>query len=452
MNHRPWIRPLLAALLAAAATGSQAVDLLGAWDSAQRVDPSKLAADEAVVAGREKAVQGRALLRPQIALSGSLTRLEDRSSSSLPPALQAAMPADSGGLTHQATLQLKQPVYAPKERADKRQLEEQTVLAETQWRHAQQDLMQRVGEAYFNVLLAEESLRVTRAELAAVTVQRDRAQARFEVGRGRITDVQEAQARHDSVLSKEVSAASSLALAQAQYAEVTGLPAERLAPLAPGFVPVAPRPDNLVEWQQRGIDANVHVLVKRSELAIADAEIGKHGLSGRPSVDLVARYGVRGQSGGVSPSIAPDNNRQASIGLQFNVPLYAGGALSSRERESIAKKRQSEQELAAAQRDARLQVQDAFLAVRTGVTRIAALEQSERSARTALEATTLGRDVGSRTELDVLDAQQRLFGAQLELAQARHDYLLGRLRLAFAAGALQDSDLRGLNAYLLAAR
>jgi outer membrane protein len=136
------------------------------------------------------------------------------------------------------------------------------------------------------------------------------------------------------------------------------------------------------------------------------------------------------------------------MGLQFSVPLSAGGAIDSKQRESIAKKRQAEEELSATQRDARLQVQDAFLAVKTGVARISALEQSLTSARSALEATTLGRDVGTRTELDVLDAQQRVFTAQLDLAQARNDYLLGRLRLAAAAGELQEADLRALDAYL----
>jgi len=163
----------------------------------------------------------------------------------------------------------------------------------------------------------------------------------------------------------------------------------------------------------------------------------------------VASYNFKGQNGGLSPTISPDNSRAAVIGVQLSIPLYTGGAMNSRERESIAKKYQARDELNAALRDARLQVQDTYLSVKTGVARIAALEQSVLSARTALEATTLGRDVGTRTELDVLDAQQRLFSAQLDLAQARNDYLLGRIRLASAAGELQENDLRALNAYLV---
>ncbi|MGT2493848.1 TolC family protein [Cupriavidus basilensis] len=158
----------------------------------------------------------------------------------------------------------------------------------------------------------------------------------------------------------------------------------------------------------------------------------------------MARYGAQGQTGNLAPWVAPSNTRTATIGLQLNIPLYAGGGLDSRERESVARKSQAEQEVAAARRDVRLNVQDGFLSAKTGVSRVAALEQSLISARSALAATTLGRDVGTRTEPDVLDAQQRVFAAELDLVQARLDYLLGRLRLAAAAGELSEETLRSL--------
>jgi outer membrane protein len=421
---------------------------MDSYKNARSFDPSKLAADEAVLAGREKAVQGSALLKPQVTLSASLTYVKDRSSTSLPPVFSDLIKSESSGTVNQVAVQAVQPIYNAKARADNEQLHEQTGLAEINYRSAQQDLMQRVTEAYFSVLLAQENLRVTVAEKAAVRMLNDRAQARFDVGRGKITELQETQARYDSVLTKEVSAISTLALRQAQYQEVTGVPAEGLVELRAGFTPVPPQPDSLQAWQLKGQDHNARVRAKQGELAIAGAEIGKYRLSGRPTVDLVASYSSKGQNGSLSPTIAPDSSRVATLGVQLNVPLFTGGALDSRERESIAKQRQVEQELSAAHRDMRLQVQDAYLAVKTGVARIGALAQSVLSAQTALEATTLGRDVGSRTELDVLDAQQRLFSVQLELAQARNDYLLGRVRLASATGELEEADLRALNAYL----
>jgi outer membrane protein len=155
---------------------------------------------------------------------------------------------------------------------------------------------------------------------------------------------------------------------------------------------------------------------------------------------MVASLTNRGQSGNGSATISPDSSRGATIGLQLSLPLFAGGAIQSRERESIAKRRQAEHDLGAAQRDTRLQVQDKFLAAQT---------QSLRSAQTALEATAQGRDVGTRTELDVLDAQQRVHAARMDLAQARTDYLLGRVQLAAAAGELRENDLASLNSLLV---
>lgn len=436
-------RGAVVAACAMLSTTTFAIDLIGSYQKAREADPAMRAADEALAAGREKAVQGSALFRPQVSLSASVTQIEDKSSTSGP---LTALAAGSGRAT-EAALQLKQPVYSAKNTADQQQLQQQSELAAISHRGALQDLLQQVGEVYFDLLLAQENLRVALAEKAAVGLQRDRAQARFEVGRGKVTDLQEAQARYDAVLTKEVSASSTLALRQAKYEALTGS-GETLAGLAPGFVPAAPLPDDLAVWQGKAQDHNLRVLAKRHELLIANADLGRYRLEGRPTLDLVASVGHKGQSGSLSPLIAPDGSRVAAVGLQFSVPLYSGGALNSRERETVAKARQAEQELAAAMRDARLQVQDSFLAVKTGVARVAAVAQQVLSAQTALDATTLGRDVGSRTELDVLDAQQRLYASQLDLAQARRDHLLARLRLAAAAGELDESDLMALNTHL----
>lgn len=442
-------RAAVAALFAAGCHGAHALDLLESYRRAQAADTDILAAREALAAGREKAVQGSALLKPQIGLAATLSHLNERSSgASLPPALAGGIPERSSGAARQLAIQLKQPLYDAKARADRTQLQQQTGLAEVGFRQAQQQLIQRVATSYFGVLLAQESLRVVQAEQAAIGLQRDRAQARFDVGRGKVTDLQEAQARVDAVGTRELSARSTLAQREAQFQELTGAAPDGLAPLAPGFVPVPPQPDSLVAWQLLGEDSNTAVQRQRAQLAIASAEIAKHQLVGRPTLDLVASLAERGLNGGSASALVPERSRSATLGLQFSVPLFAGGALDSRERESLARARQAEQELLSARRDARLQVQDGFLAVRTGVARIGSLEQSLRSARTALAATTLGRDLGTRTELDVLDAQQRVFGTELDLAQARHDYLLGRLNLAAAAGDLHEGELQVLDRYL----
>jgi outer membrane protein len=421
------------ALHAAPALALDRLDLMGAYQQASVHDPAYAAAARAVEAGREKAVQGRSLLLPQLQLAASSNHLQGQSGS---------------GALHEAALQLKQPLIAAQSRAEKAQLETQTSLAELRWRDAGQQLMQRVAEAYLQVLLADEHLRVVQAERAAVALQRERAQARFDLGRGRITELQEAQARLDAVATRELQADSTLALRRAQFEALTGAPSTALAPLRTDFQPRPPQPDDAAEWQRLAAANATRVLTKQKELAIAGFETRKYTLAARPTLDLVASAAAKGQSGVLPPALVQDGRRSSSIGLQLTIPLYTGGGLGSKERESIATQAQVEQELAAARRDARLQAHDAYLAVTTGVSRIGSLEQSVRSAQTALDATTLGRDLGTRTELDVLDAQQRLYTTRLDLAQARNDYLLGRVRLAAAAGTLDLPDLQSINTQL----
>lgn len=428
---------------------ASALDLVGSYESALRADPEMLAADAAALAGREKRVQGNALLLPQLAVTGSVLHVDSRSDAALPSALEALASTDGAGRVYEGQLQLAQPLYDAQAWAQRAQLRTQSAQADLRHGDARQDLMRRVSEAYFNLLFAEQSLQVTQAEKATLHTQLERALARYDVGRGRITELQEAQARYDGVVAREISAAANLALRQAQYVELTAAPADALAPLRTDFVPAPPQPARLADWESVAVEYNVKVRLSQGDVEIARAETDKYRLGARPTLELVASYGIEDQDGGLSALAAPENGRTEAVGLQLSIPLFAGGAISSRLRESDAKAVQAERTLDAARRDARLRVQDAYLTVTTGVARIAALEQSVRSAQTALEATTLGRDVGTRTEPDVLDAQQRVYAAQLDLAQARNDYLTGRVRLAAAAGTLDERELQDLNKWLV---
>jgi outer membrane protein len=431
-----------------ASAPSFAIDLVESYSAARAQDPTLLAAEQSALAGREKAVQGAAGYWPQVSLSASLTHMEDKSGTDLPEPLDELIDKNSSGAMHDVQLQLKQSLYDAKLWAESDQADEQTALSAIQYRDAQQDLISRVSEAYFDLLYAQQSLAVTQAEKKTIGTQLERAQARFDVGKGKITDVQDAQARYDGVVAREVSDQATLAMREAQYEALTGVPAQGLAGLRADFVPQLPQPNDLRAWQAKGLETNAYVLSKKSELAIAKAEIEKYKLTSRPTLDLVASVSEKGMTGGSSDSVIIDDSRTATVGLQLTIPLFAGGAIDSKMRESVAKLREAELDVAAAQRDTRLKVQDAFLAMSTGVARIAALEQSVKSAEIALESTNLGRDVGTRTEPDVLDAQQRLHSAQLDLAKAQNDYLLGTVQLASSVGQLGESDLAALNAVL----
>lgn len=441
-------RAAFALFLGTGAGQASAIDLVDAYAHALHADPSSLAANEALTAGHEKAVQGDALLRPRIALQAGVSRINNHSTADMPSVLFGTAPRSTSGTARQAAVQLVQPLYDRSATASRRQMREESELAKTTFDQSREDLALRVADAYFGVLVAQETVRVVQAEKLALTQQRDRAKARFEVGQGKITDLHEAQARLDGVESREVSAKSLLSQRETRFRETTGVAPDRLSGLAPNFVAQLPQPDNLSTWQTKGEDRNSVVRIRQSELEIAGAETVKFRLASRPTVNIVAGYGTQDQNGNLSPLVAPTGNRTALVGLQLNIPIYAGGGINSREREADARRRQAEQQLAAARRDVRLQVQEGFLAVETGVSRIAALEQALVSARSALQATTMGRDVGTRTEPDVLDAQQRTFGAELDLIQARVDYLMGWLRLEAAAGELSEDSLRAVNVWL----
>jgi multidrug efflux pump len=444
---RGWrTRLAFAAPLLALLPSANAVDLVGAYAGSLQADPSFRAAEEALFAGREKNAQARSLYLPRVSLSANVNQVNDRSE--VPDVLAAIAKEESHGRYQGAAVQASQPIYRPQYWAEARQLRSQAAFAETDHRQAGYELIERVTRAYFGLLLAEENVAVSAAQKAAVSEQLARSKARFEVGKGRVTDVEESQARYDSVVASEIAAIAQLDQARAQFTEVTALPPANLAGYGTRFAAVPPSPDDLGAWTSRALDGNYAVIARRSQVEIAAAEIEKHRLAGRPTVDLVASYGDKGQAGGLSPLAYPERARSVSVGLQVSIPLYAGGAYDSKERESRAKHRQAESELAAAQRDTRLQTRDAFNSVKSGAARIVALDQSVVSAGTSLEATIAGRDVGTRTTSDVLDAQQRFYNAQLDLARARHDYLLGRVKLASVAGTLAEDDLRSLNAYL----
>ena len=439
---------LAMALLIAAGAQGQTLRLTQAFEQALRSDPSTLAAEQALLAGREKAVQGEALLKPQVSLGASLTGISSHAYSNLPDPVSSLVSPDSSGHVGEAAVKILQPLYNATSSASKQQLVSQTAGAEIRWTAAVQDLTRKVAESYLAVVSAQDSLRVTEAEEATLAEQRERAQARFEVGSGRITDVQEAQARHDGTVAKRIGAQSALALRQAQFQSLTGASAQGLADLARVRRLPAPKPELLEDWQRKGLERNAYVQSKRIELDVARQEVGKYRLASRPTLDLVGAYTMKGKGGDLSPLVAADRERTATMGLQLSIPLYTGGALNSREREASAKISQAEQELAAAQSDVQLQIHDAYLALHTGLARVQALQRAQESSQSALDATVLGRDVGSRSQPDVLDAQQRFYAAQLDASQARIDVLLAQVRLAWAAGELSESDLQVIDTAL----
>jgi outer membrane protein len=435
------VRRLIPLVLFLCATRSAvAVDLVEAHRAALAHDADFAAEVSALDAGREYTVQGRASLLPRVNITGQVARrdMEVRQSGQFASLLSS----DASGDVYGYGVSITQPLYRPDVKADARSLSAQGEIATLAFRAAQQDLILRVSQAYFSVLLAQDSLVLAKAQKEAVAEQLAAAKERFDSGRARVTDVAEAQASFDSLVAAEIAAESDLAVSRARFVALTGREGEDPDPINAASLS---RPSEAMQaWRDRAGAESIEIRVRALELKIAETQIDRTRLAGRPALDVVAKYDDQHQQGDLSPLAYPDRSHALSVGLQFSMPVFAGGALQSRYRQAVALRNQALQQLEATRRDVDVNVREAYTQVTSGALRVAALEQGLVSAQTSLEAGELGREVGNRTNLDVLNLQQQVFDVKRELADARYSYLLTRLKLAATAGELAEDDLTGL--------
>jgi outer membrane protein len=427
-------------VLACAAHSASALDLTDAYRSALRHDAEFGAQQSAAEAGREYFAQSRAAVRPRVSLSGQVARLNTEVQTSFGEASNL-IGSDARGNVYSYGVSLTQPLYRADAMADRRSLNARGQIADLTFSAARQDLILRVASAYFGVLLAQDTLTLARSQKAAVAEQLASARARFEAGRARVTDVAEAQAQFDALRATEIAAESDLVVTRARFAALTGREGED-----PDPIDVKPRGtrEGIQAWLDRADVDSIDNRIRNLEVAIAETDVARTRLAGRVSLDLVAQYEDQRQHGDLSPFAYPDETRGFSVGLQVSVPLYAGGALQSQYRQAVAKRNQARRQLEATRRDVGVSVREAYLDVSAGAQQVAALEQGLVSAQTSLDAGVLGREVGNRTNLDVLNLQQQVFDVKRDLADARYGYLLARLRLAALAGALSESNLTGV--------
>jgi outer membrane protein len=428
------------ALLMCAAPGVGALDLVAAHRAALEHDADFAAAANAAEAGREYAVQSRAALRSRMNLTGQAGKLDTQARTS--GDLSSLLSTDSDGKVYGYGLSISRPLYRPDLKADSRNLAAQADIAALTFRAAQQDLILRVAQAYFSVLLAQDALAFATAQKQAVAEQLAAAKERFDSGRARVTDVAEAQANFDALAAAQIAAASDLEVSRARFFALTGRHGDDPEPLASGLPLRAPR--DAQEWRDRARAASIEVQLRTRELDIADSEVVRTSLAGRISLDVVASYEDSRQNGELASLAYPDQSRTMQVGVQFSIPVFAGGALQSKHRQAIAQRNQARQQLEATRREVDLDVREAYTQVTSGALRVAALEQGLVSAQTSLEAGELGLEVGNRTNLDVLNLQQQVFDVQRDLADARYGCLLTQLKLAALAGELTESDLTGL--------
>ncbi|WP_051710673.1 TolC family outer membrane protein [Andreprevotia chitinilytica] len=435
-------RTLLALSLAALTPNLFAADLLESWRAAQQYDATFAAAKSTLYAGREKAEQGKALWLPKVSLAGSAEAVK----SDYKPGNPAVPSADGSGGQYGLTVSASQPLYHGELSASADQLRKQTDLAELAYKSAEQDLILRVARAYFDVKEAESKVDLAAAQKSAVALQLEQAKKMFEVGTATITDTNEAQAQYDAIISSEIAYANDLEVKRNAFAQLTALDPNRLAGVA-DLKPQPPQPNALNSWLDQAPNS-ISLQTQQLNLDIAKREIDKYTLQNAPTLDLVASYGSQWQSSGISKSGGMDRTNSGIIGVQLSIPLYTGGNRSSQLREAVSKEDAQRQTVEATRRAAIQQTKQAFLGVQSGAAQVTALEQSLKSAGSLLDSTKLGRDVGVRTTVDVLNAQQSYFLTRYNLVSARYEYLFSRLQLASAVGILSEADLQSINGWL----
>lgn len=438
-RRQPLASLMVAAGLLAAAPLAQSQSLLELYQAARAYDATYLAARAAADSAPYRAAQAAALRRPSAGLGGSAT------TSQIDPPVGATRSSTSTNLT----LSGRQTLFNRGNDATIAQADKALEASRFELETAEQDLIVRVSQAYFDVLAAQDALATVRANKAATSEQLASAKRNFEVGTATITDTREAQARFDLVTAQEIAADNDLRSKGVVLDQLVGRNAIAPKQLA---IPVALPPLQPVDinaWVGQA-DA-VHPAIRRAQLGldVARLETEKARAGSLPTVDAVASLAnahAAGSAAALTGSKGTTNN--ASLGLQFNLPLYTGGAVQNRVRETLALEEKSRNDLEAARRAVSQATRTAFLGVQSGQAQVKALEAAESSNLLAVEATLLGYRVGVRVNLDVLNAQSQLFQTRRDLAQARYNVLLGSLRLRQASGKLTPDDVAAIDQLL----
>ncbi|MEJ2138176.1 MAG: TolC family outer membrane protein [Gammaproteobacteria bacterium] len=455
---------ILLALGLCTSLNAQAETLWEVYEQATRNDPALREAEANMRAQMETKPQSLAPLLPQLSANGGLSRALNSGTS----------PFGAGGLTaetdtDQTTTQwgvsLSQSLLNTTQWRTLKRSDKEIARAAVDYQVAEQDLMLRVSEAYFNVLAAQDQLASERAAKDAIARQLEQANRRFEVGLIAITDVKEAQAAYDDAVALEIAARRALATAKEALREITGQYPETLA--APGreFPLIPPEPQVEQDWVDVSLQQNlplesskIGAEITRDNIAVAR---GDHW----PTLDFNASYGsnrfdlLNNQlpENNVPPVLPTDprlnpidgRGGRTQVGLQLNFPIYSGGGVSSRVQEQVYLHRAARENFERVARQTERQTRDAYLGVIAEIARVQALARSEESNQTALEATEAGYEVGTRTSVDVLNARRSLFLAQTQYARSKYDYLINVIRLKQAAGTLQPTDIKDLDAWLI---
>lgn len=429
--------PLFVAMASCLAASAQAQSLVDLYTAARGFDATYQSAKSQFDATLAKGDQARAAILPTANLGLGMSRTS-----------QEVLPTPERAYgTQNATISASQPLYRPANWASYEQGNKQAALAQAQLQAAEQDLIVRVSQAYFDVLASSDSLAFVKSQKTAVAEQLASAKRNFEVGTSTITDSREAQARYDLVIAQELAADNDLLVKTIALNQLVGKTDAQPKPLAAPVVLAPLQPADAEAWVLAS-EAN-HPSIQQLAVAldVAKLETAKAEAGHKPTLDLTGSYSAVNNNG-TSTAIADSRVNVATIGLSFNLPLFAGFSTQNRIKETLALEDKARTDLEAARRAVAQGTRTAYFGVLSGQGQVKALEAAEASSQSALDANKLGYQVGVRINIDVLNSQSQLFDTKAKLAKARYDVLVGGLKLRQANGTLKAEDLNPINSQL----
>ena len=421
------------------------MDLKQVYEAALAQDANIRASRAAADSGRERLPQARAGLMPQV--SASVSRNNNDLNSTAPNILGNPVTTNDKYLSDNKTVQLRQPLVNMQRWLQFQQAKSVVEEVEANLDRDLQNLVVRVSGAYFETLMTDEQLELVLAQKKTYTALVDAAKKGFAAGSGTRTDIDDAQARLDMALAQELEARQNQDLTRRQLELLVNQPVNQVAKLNIEALKLsAPEPANLDAWTQKAEQASPEIKAMKARLEAARQEVSKSMAGHMPTLDAVAQWSNSG-----SENITRINSRyeNKTLGLQLNIPIFLGGYVNSTVRQAVAEQTRAEESLEALRRDLGVRVHKEYRGVSEGVLRVRALEQAARSAEQMMKSTQMSFKAGSRSQLDVLNAQQQYTLTLRDLAQGRFVYLLSKVRLASLVGDDAGASVDEVNASLL---
>jgi len=420
------------------------LNLEQAYRAALEQDAIIAAARAAAAARRERLPQARAQLLPNV--SANASRFRNDLDSTQPGLGGVPFSQEQKYTSSSRALTIRQPLYRPFNYAEYQQAKAQVEDANATYDKELQNVAVRVSGAYLEALLAQDQLALVLAQKQAYETQLDAARKRFAAGAGVRTDIDEAQARVDMTIAQELEARQNLGYTKRQLQVMVNAPIAGVAPVDPDKLRASvPDPGALLQWTDRAEQASPELRALRAQREAARFEVEKAQAGHKPTLDAIAQWSISDSDNVTRVNSRYDNK---SIGVQLNVPIYAGGYVNSQVRQALAEQQRIEQALEATRRDLALRVEKEYRGLTEGALRIRALEQAVRSTEVMVQSNRRSFEAGARTLVDILNAEQERVSAMRDLANARYVYMISRIRLRALAGEANEQAVQEINAWL----